>query len=298
MAQVWRSLAAIGVPEPRVRSDEVVIHQKRKHVDVPSGNKKRGNKVAKTSSVQQPTINRPRRQPRVPGQYCEVLPDVPMPLPQEAVDDDCIPDTNDNHDPDSIEDPAESRDEFATPDRDESTFLEQLRENLSENDAVTILRAFRSGLCPGSIERYLPHISKHHLHRYKSVFEAAGLECPFSAKLPRCRLGRRTDLDSTAHPDGRLGVKKPRRVPPILQNFHERGTVDIKVSVGGEVIMNIDYLVEGSYCFALDPVRGLFNITPYLLLGEIQVNRLPLTVVHYFVYRICDHQSRDIIAGN
>ena len=55
-------------------SDDVVVHPKRKQVDVPSGSKQRAKKVAKTSSLQKPTIDRPRRQPRVHGQYREIPP--------------------------------------------------------------------------------------------------------------------------------------------------------------------------------------------------------------------------------
>lgn len=102
ITQVYQALVDVGVPKPSMTSDDVVVCRKRKQIEVPLPNEKHTKKVAKTSSVQEFTMDRPRRQPRVPGQYREI-----PPLPSSDSDDDYIPTMQDTEDEEEDEEEDE-----------------------------------------------------------------------------------------------------------------------------------------------------------------------------------------------
>lgn len=71
-------------------SHDLVVRPKRKQ-DMVSSDGEYAKKVAKTSSVQVPTTDRPRQHERIPGQYRAILPEISMPVPPSDDDDDYIP---------------------------------------------------------------------------------------------------------------------------------------------------------------------------------------------------------------
>ena len=312
IAQVHKSLVDFGIPQS---SDNLLARTKRKQVDIPSI-KKYPTKVAKTSRAKKATMNRPKRSTRLLARYHEIPPDPPMPLSQLEADDDYIPDTPIAGSFDSSEDDSRREGSETTVIPKTSTpsiqapepWLENLWEGrLTEEQRITIKLGRRSGLSIRAIANHLGGFPYNSLVKSWRYILPKLPECAFSTGKYLRTLNelqhykKHYGVTTFEYPDPRLCTGT--NLIPILREFHQRSTVDIQESVGGSVIISLDYLVEDSNYFTIDPIRCLVNTSSYRRCkresrGKDFTYQLPRQVDRYYVPQNRDHRSIDIVAGN
>lgn len=73
------------------------------------------------------------------------------------------------------------------------------------------------------------------------------------------------------------------RIPPCFFEFERRGSVEIKSAVNRSAITKLDYLIQDGFCYLLDGVKLLVNMTPLRSLTSISKSPLNIPCWNIFI---------------